>query len=423
MTPRFKVQISLSIILLLTGQFSPAEAAPTSCKKVNEIKTIQNKENACTKVAGKLIWKPSNVRISEIVLTDALPIPDGFSIQIRNFNSDLSWFVSAPSGDATVDDFGLITVTGNLLPSDMLQVKASKGKFYRITTYKGPLFELKNLEQPIFASTMTLNSDGIRVSILNYDPERYWEVTSSVGDAYIDNEGFLEVSGIEAAGNININIKIGADGYKSIQKNYSYALPEAVPTPSLSAISNQTSNSFEFSIQNYDAKFKWTAAATAGAAVISDRGVVRVNGLLSNQSSSITITASKDGMRSATSEQSGTSLAIYANLSEREWALIAKDPIGNSGKLIIVYGYITQFDAATGLNQFRADVSGINARNNYGFTGDNTFVSGDANMLKNFVAKDYFTAKVIVRGSKTYTTTLNGSITVPQLEIVEISRL
>ena len=423
MSVKRKFLAGFAVSTFLFSFLPSAQAAASSCLKINEIKNIKGKENSCVRVSGKLVWKPSKVGIPEIKLVDPLPIPDGFSIQIADFDSSDEWVVVAPSGEATLDDFGLITVTGNLLPADSLSVKRSKGKYFRTSSYSGDLFNLKTLEPPVFAPTMSLNSDSIRIEILNYDSEKYWEVNSSEGSAYIDNEGFLEVSEIEKSGPIEISIKLGADGFRSISKTYTYVMPDSVPSPVFSSVTNQTTSSFEFSITNFDSKYAWSVRASSGSATILANGLVRVTGLISNQSSTITVTSAKDGMRNAVASITGSSLAIYSNISERDWALIAKDPNGNSGRLIVVYGYITQFDAATGLSQFRADVSGVNSRTTYGFTGDNTFLSGDAALLRNFVAKDYFMAKVIVRGSKTYTTTLNGSITVPHLEIVEISRI
>lgn len=43
----------------------------------------------------------------------------------------------------------------------------------------------------------------------------------------------------------------------------------------------------------------------------------------------------------------------------REWALIAKSPDQHAGERIIVYGEVTQFDAATGTSAFRANVDGV----------------------------------------------------------------
>jgi hypothetical protein len=269
---------------------------------------------------------------------------------------------------------------------------------------------------------MTLTSDGFKVAILNFDSSKYWDVSTSMGSSYVDDSGYLVVSEIDKAGTVVINLKVSADGFRTLAKTYTYDLPESSVVPQLAAPSNITNNSFDVRISNYDPSIKWTARTSAGLASLSSSGVVTISGLLPNQAATVTVAASAEGKRISTTTISGSAGAVFSSISEREWALIAKDPQGNIGKAIIIFGYITQFDAATGLNQFRADINGINSRTIYGFTGDNTFLTGDVQLLKNFVAKDYFTAKVIVKGSKTYTTTLNGSITVPSLEVVEISR-
>jgi hypothetical protein len=43
-------------------------------------------------------------------------------------------------------------------------------------------------------------------------------------------------------------------------------------------------------------------------------------------------------------------------ITARDWAKIAKDPGSHVGEAIIVYGEVTQFDAATGTQVFRANV-------------------------------------------------------------------
>ncbi|GAA1601952.1 hypothetical protein [Catellatospora bangladeshensis] len=53
----------------------------------------------------------------------------------------------------------------------------------------------------------------------------------------------------------------------------------------------------------------------------------------------------------------------YKALSAREWKLIAKNPDSYIGKTYVVYGVVTQFDAATGDDTFRADISHKNMTN------------------------------------------------------------
>lgn len=83
--------------------------------------------------------------------------------------------------------------------------------------------------------------------------------------------------------------------------------------------------------------------------------------------------------------------------------------IGDTYKL---WGCITQFDAATGIDSFRAEASYRNE--DYWFTdGENSLFSGDADRLAEFVADDVVFMNVVVLGSFTYDTQAGGSTTVP----------
>jgi hypothetical protein len=111
----------------------------------------------------------------------------------------------------------------------------------------------------------------------------------------------------------------------------------------------------------------------------------------------------------------------FTELTERDWQFILKDPNGNIGKFVVVYGKITQFDSVTGLDKFRANVSGTwSELTKYSFSGDNSFLMGNAKMLSNYVVDDRFKAKVKVAGVYSYTSISNTQISAPQLEILEI---
>lgn len=115
--------------------------------------------------------------------------------------------------------------------------------------------------------------------------------------------------------------------------------------------------------------------------------------------------------------------APHAKISERQWLLIAKNPDRYVGKRYIVYGVVTQFDAATGDDTFRADVGGVKRRPSYGFVDypSNTLLTGSSTALANLVENDLFTAKVTVVGSYSYDTQIGGNTTVPLLEVDSIS--
>ncbi|MFY1689078.1 hypothetical protein [Plantactinospora sp. WMMB782] len=112
----------------------------------------------------------------------------------------------------------------------------------------------------------------------------------------------------------------------------------------------------------------------------------------------------------------------YKPLTERQWKLVVKDPDKYIGKTYIVYGVVTQFDAATGTDTFRADVGHKNMQ--YDFEYDtNTLLTASAAKLENVVEDDEFRATVRVVGSHSYDTQIGGNTTVPLLAIASIKVL
>jgi hypothetical protein len=104
---------------------------------------------------------------------------------------------------------------------------------------------------------------------------------------------------------------------------------------------------------------------------------------------------------------------------------MAKDPDNWVGRRIIVYGVVTQFDAATGPSTFRADTGPTPEENPYDFD-QNTFVTAhDSQMVSDIVEKDTVTMYAEVRGAITYDTQIGGSTTVPSLlvNIIEPMRM
>lgn len=111
----------------------------------------------------------------------------------------------------------------------------------------------------------------------------------------------------------------------------------------------------------------------------------------------------------------------YATLTSRQWRKVAKDPDAYSGKNYVVHGIVTQFDAATGPNTFRADLDGVRHDQAYDYE-TNTVVSARAQLVGDLVEGDEFTASVQVVGGYTYDTQLGGQTTVPELVAFKIKR-
>ncbi|MEO3743108.1 hypothetical protein [Plantactinospora sp. B5E13] len=109
----------------------------------------------------------------------------------------------------------------------------------------------------------------------------------------------------------------------------------------------------------------------------------------------------------------------YRTLSARQWKLLAKDPDSYVGRTYLVYGVVTQFDAATGDDTFRADVGPKNMADDWDYE-TNTLLTGTTRQLRNVVDDDEFRANVTVLGSFSYDTQVGGNTTVPLLRIDSI---
>ncbi|MFC4603153.1 DUF2510 domain-containing protein [Rhodococcus kronopolitis] len=115
--------------------------------------------------------------------------------------------------------------------------------------------------------------------------------------------------------------------------------------------------------------------------------------------------------------------ATYEQLTERDFALIAKNPDAAIGRKVVVYGRVTQFDSATGTTQFLARTAPLVPDSVYDYD-QNTLVVGDtAALIRDVVKGDLVTMHAEVLGSYTYDTQAGGSTTVPKLSvnIVEVT--
>lgn len=113
----------------------------------------------------------------------------------------------------------------------------------------------------------------------------------------------------------------------------------------------------------------------------------------------------------------------YKTLSSRKFKQFAKNPDAYLGKTYVIYGEVTQFDAATGTDTFRADTGPKKLKISYGYVDyqQNTMLTGDESELKELVEGDCFRAKVTVLGSYSYDTQIGGNTTVPLLMVDSVS--
>ncbi|MFD5812376.1 DUF2510 domain-containing protein [Rhodococcus aetherivorans] len=133
--------------------------------------------------------------------------------------------------------------------------------------------------------------------------------------------------------------------------------------------------------------------------------------------------ASRAAAAAEAAEAERTNPASYEQVSTRDFALIARDPSAARGRKLVLYGYVSQFDSATGTNQFRASVDSQPLGSWYEYDHNVVIKAGDRGLVANVVEDDLITLWVEVDEPLTYDTTLGGSTTVPsfRLNMIEVT--
>lgn len=121
-------------------------------------------------------------------------------------------------------------------------------------------------------------------------------------------------------------------------------------------------------------------------------------------------TADENARRRAESEAAAVfDRSTYPTTTDRDLALVSKNPDASRNRKIVVHGYVAQFDSVTGAGLFRADV-GATPGSQYDYDL-NVVVSGDAGILAPVAQGDYVTIYGVLMGSKTYENQFGGKTT------------
>jgi hypothetical protein len=127
----------------------------------------------------------------------------------------------------------------------------------------------------------------------------------------------------------------------------------------------------------------------------------------------VTVTQSGSSTVAATVQPAAdpTDRSTYETVTERQFALMMKDPNTYIGLRIVICGKVTQFDTSTGRTRFRADVMGQPGSK----SKENSMIDVvDPSLVKNVVEGDSVTMFVEIAGTQTYRTRIGGEQKVPK---------
>ena len=111
--------------------------------------------------------------------------------------------------------------------------------------------------------------------------------------------------------------------------------------------------------------------------------------------------------------------STYEVISPRDFAVLVKHPDAARGRKLVVYGHVTQFDAATGTAGFRANTAAApqSAWYDYDVNSIVRAPASQSNILANVVEDDLVTVYVEVLGAYSYDTQIGGNTTAPQFQV------
>lgn len=112
----------------------------------------------------------------------------------------------------------------------------------------------------------------------------------------------------------------------------------------------------------------------------------------------------------------------FVEIEERELSNITKDPDAHAGETLVLYGYVTQFDADSGPCRMRVSVAAEQKSAWYEYEHNSLAYSGDGESecpeLDDVVADDEVKLTVVLQGGESYHS-LGGYTTVPYFEVIE----
>jgi len=190
----------------------------------------------------------------------------------------------------------------------------------------------------INAQSISLVPNGLTVQIANYDSNFSWSVSSTQGSASISNSGLVSVTGA-TGGTVQVTVTTNRNGYSSGSYTFSSSVgsQQKAPTPVFGSV-NSVQGGFATSVSNYDANFTWTPTSSVGN--VSGFPVMTVMGLNPGQTSTITVTVSRNGYTSSSASIQGSALTLQGPLVPQFGS-----PKGTSdGFSISVSNYDSSFD-------------------------------------------------------------------------------
>ena len=244
--------------------------------------------------------------------------PNGFTVQITNYDPSLKYFMSQWNSNATLsmDANGLITATGVSSSSydTVISVSATKEGFYsNQSEVRG--FAVDVVYEPIL-SEIYRTSEGIGFKIINFDPQLTWYTSIAnelPGRANLDrSSGIVTVTPLRPGEIVQLELAASKSGKLVVRRYIPLTGPVATVQPALTptfSVATSQATGFTSQVSNYNSAYTWGVSTSAGTATINSTGLITVSGLAAGQSATVTTRTDRTGYSSGSSTVSGQATA------------------------------------------------------------------------------------------------------------------
>ncbi len=239
-------------------------------------------------------------------LEPAVPSDEGFTAEILNYDPDFTWSATSTLGTAEVvvgESSNYLAVSGVDAFTDVSATVTTTRTSYDAGTATVSTKTLKAKRDPILVNESRLNQ-AFTVEISNFSSSYVWTAESTIGDATVNDQGLVRVTGLQPGQVATLTVMSNRDGYEQGSAQISAEPMSAPLVPAFSAVT-PTTGGFTTQITNYNPSFTWSAAGSPGQASINGSGLVTVTGLGEGAGSTVSVTTARTDYLAGTASVAG----------------------------------------------------------------------------------------------------------------------
>ncbi|NQU36692.1 MAG: hypothetical protein HQ526_03735, partial [Actinobacteria bacterium] len=241
----------------------------------------------------------------------AIPTGDGFRAEITNYDPAFTWAATSTRGQAAVVDQNatyFLAVTGVDPNTAVSATVTTNRENYDEGSATTSATSLKAKRDPVLDNESRLNQ-AFTVEIQNFSSKYTWTATSTIGNAFVSDQGLVRVTGLPPGQTADLEVMSNRPGYAQGVALVDAESLSAPLVPQFSAAS-PTANGFTTQVTNYSSAYNWSVVGTPGQASISGSGRVTVSGLGSGVGSTVSVTTTRAGYQAGTASIVGQA-AVY----------------------------------------------------------------------------------------------------------------